>query len=186
MQFKVKAENSASGGALGNRNSPGNECWTKFVGARPISGYPWATLIGFALVAAISAIAADDPRSRGEMYFFARSRRWAAVLKSCGDDGSHASAARLPPSSAHGKLRRCDLGGQMNRLQKFVEQGAYGERPGRTAYAFNATMLPEPTAGLDWRPVAGFSAGDEVLKERGLKTVFQTAIKRGFAIASRN
>lgn len=37
-------------------------------------------------------------------------------------------------------------------MQKFVEQGAYGERPGRTAYAFNAATLPEPTRGLDWRP----------------------------------
>ncbi|QIG96300.1 hypothetical protein [Bradyrhizobium sp. 6(2017)] len=72
----------------------------------------------------------------------------------------------------------------MNRLQKFVEHGA--ERPGRTAYAFNATVLPEPEAGFNWRPVAGFSAGDEVLKDPRLKTVFQTAIKRGFAIVSRD
>ena len=73
----------------------------------------------------------------------------------------------------------------MNRLQKFVERGADG-LPGRTAYAFNATILPEPSAGFDWRPVPGFSPGDEVLKDPTLKTAFQTAIKRGFAIASRD
>lgn len=45
-------------------------------------------------------------------------------------------------------------------------------------------VLPEAGAGFDWRPVAGFSAGDEVLKNPNLTTVFQAAIKRGFAIAS--
>ncbi|WP_369722018.1 hypothetical protein AB8Z38_34620 [Bradyrhizobium sp. LLZ17] len=73
----------------------------------------------------------------------------------------------------------------MNRLQKFVEQGAsYGERPGRTAYAFNAAMLPEPTKGLDWRPVTGFSAADEVLADAGLKQVFEAAIKHGYALVT--
>jgi hypothetical protein len=32
----------------------------------------------------------------------------------------------------------------MHRLQKFVEQGRYGEKPGRTAYAFGPGNLPEP------------------------------------------
>jgi hypothetical protein len=31
----------------------------------------------------------------------------------------------------------------MNRLRKFVEQGAYREKPGRTAYAFGPGNLPE-------------------------------------------
>jgi hypothetical protein len=39
----------------------------------------------------------------------------------------------------------------MNRLQKFVEQGAFGQRAGRTAYAFNASILPEPGKGLKLR-----------------------------------
>lgn len=56
--------------------------------------------------------------------------------------------------------------------------------PGAAAYAFSAMVLPEAGAAFDWRPVAGFSAGDEVLKNPNLKTVFQAAIKRGFAIAS--
>ncbi|WP_152977503.1 hypothetical protein [Bradyrhizobium pachyrhizi] len=73
----------------------------------------------------------------------------------------------------------------MNRLQKFVEQGGATDQPGRTAYAFNATVLPEAGVDFDWRRVAGFSAGDEVLKDPGLKSVFQTAIKRGFAIVPR-
>ena len=73
----------------------------------------------------------------------------------------------------------------MNRLQKFVEQGAYGERPGRTAYAFNATVLPEPKNGFDWPPVREFSAADEILSDAGLKEVFEAAIKHGYALVSR-
>jgi hypothetical protein len=67
----------------------------------------------------------------------------------------------------------------VKRLQKFVEQGANGERTGRTAYA---SILPEPTKGLDWRPVSGFSAADEVLADAGLKGVFEAAIKHGYAL----
>jgi hypothetical protein len=69
----------------------------------------------------------------------------------------------------------------MKPLQKFVEQGASGNRPGRTAYAFSASNLPEPTNGLDWRPVNGFSAADEVLADATLKQVFEAALKYGFA-----
>ena len=72
----------------------------------------------------------------------------------------------------------------MNRFQKFVEQGAYGERPGGTAYAFNAAILAEPTKGLDWRPMTGFSAADEVLADGGLKQVFEAAIKHGCALVT--
>jgi len=72
----------------------------------------------------------------------------------------------------------------MNRLQKFVEEGAYGEPPGRTAYAFNAALLPEPTRGLDWRPVPNFSPGDAILKEPNLKEVFAAAIKSGYSLVS--
>jgi hypothetical protein len=32
----------------------------------------------------------------------------------------------------------------MNRLQKFIEQGEYGEKPGRVAYAFEAGLLLAP------------------------------------------
>ena len=72
----------------------------------------------------------------------------------------------------------------MNRLQKFIEQGAFGERPGRTAYAFNATVLPEPTKGLDWRPVTGFSPADEILGDPDLKQVFAAALKHGYAVVT--
>jgi hypothetical protein len=30
----------------------------------------------------------------------------------------------------------------MNRLQRFIEQGEYGEKPGRVAYAFEGGLLP--------------------------------------------
>ncbi|MCP3397799.1 MULTISPECIES: hypothetical protein [unclassified Bradyrhizobium] len=72
----------------------------------------------------------------------------------------------------------------MNRLQKYVEQGSDGERPGRTAYAFNATVLPEPKNGFDWRPVRDFSSADEVLRNAGLKEVFEAAIKHGYAVVN--
>jgi hypothetical protein len=71
----------------------------------------------------------------------------------------------------------------VKRLQKFVEQGrARGEQTGRTAYAFNAAILPKPTKGLDWRPVTGFSAADEVRADAGLRQVFEAAIKNGYAL----
>jgi hypothetical protein len=70
----------------------------------------------------------------------------------------------------------------MNRLQKFVEQGPYGEKPGRTAYAFGPGNLPEPSNGLQWKPVTPFSAADEVMRDAGLKDVFKAAIAKGCAI----
>ncbi|QOG18234.1 MULTISPECIES: hypothetical protein [Bradyrhizobium] len=72
----------------------------------------------------------------------------------------------------------------MNRLQKFVEQGGYGERTGRTAYAFNVSNLPEATKGLDWRPITGFSPADEVLGDPSLKRVFEAALKHGYALVT--
>jgi hypothetical protein len=66
----------------------------------------------------------------------------------------------------------------MNRLQKFVEQGAYGEKLGRTAYAFGPGNLPEPGAGLEWKPVPA----DELIDNAGLKEVFKAALKDGCAV----
>ncbi len=40
-------------------------------------------------------------------------------------------------------------GKEMHRLQKFVEQGAYSEKPGRTAYTFGPGNLPEPGENLE-------------------------------------
>jgi|EndMetStandDraft_3_1072993.scaffolds.fasta_scaffold1717028_1 hypothetical protein len=71
----------------------------------------------------------------------------------------------------------------MNRLQKFVEQGGYGERTGRTAYAFNVSNLPEATKGLDWRSIS-FSPADEVLEDPRLKQVFEAAVKHGYALVA--
>ena len=70
----------------------------------------------------------------------------------------------------------------MNRLQKFVEQGAFGEAPGRTAYAINPSKLPAPTRGLEWRPVDGFQPGEAILANQGLKSVFQRALEDGVAL----
>jgi hypothetical protein len=70
----------------------------------------------------------------------------------------------------------------MNRLQKFVEQGPYGAKPGRTAYAFGPDNLPEPSTGLEWKPVTSFSAADELMENAGLKEVFKTALANGCAV----
>ena len=73
----------------------------------------------------------------------------------------------------------------MNRLQKFVEQGPYGEKPGRTAYAFGPDNLPEPGTGLEWKLVSSFSVADELIANAGLKDVFKAAIKDGCAVVGR-
>ena len=70
----------------------------------------------------------------------------------------------------------------MNRLQKFVEQGPYGEKPGRTAYTFGPGNLPEPGENLEWKPVTSFSVADELIAEPSLKVVFRLAIRNGCAI----
>lgn len=74
----------------------------------------------------------------------------------------------------------------MNRLQKFVEQGAYGEGPGRKAYALNPAKLPAPNAGFEWRAVGDFRPGEAILADQGLKQVFQRALEHGFALVSQN
>jgi hypothetical protein len=45
----------------------------------------------------------------------------------------------------------------MNRLQKFIEHGAYGEKSGRIAYALGQSNLPQPGEGMEWRIVSPFS-----------------------------
>ena len=72
----------------------------------------------------------------------------------------------------------------MNRLQKFVEQGAYGEKPGRTAYAFGPDNLPAASKGLQWSAVTSFRPADELIENAGLKEIFQAAIMNGWAVVS--
>jgi len=72
----------------------------------------------------------------------------------------------------------------MNRLKKLVEQGPFGERPGRVAYVLDLKTLPAPTAGFEWRAVDGFSPGDAILDDPGLKTVFEHALRDGCAVVA--
>ena len=74
----------------------------------------------------------------------------------------------------------------MTRLQKFIEQGAYGEKSGRVAYAFNFNSLPQPNNGMDWQIAHSFDVADELLKDPGLKDVFKVAIEKGHAIVARS
>jgi hypothetical protein len=73
----------------------------------------------------------------------------------------------------------------MNRLRKCVEQGTYGEKPGRTAYALRPDNLPAPSKGLKWKPVASFRPADELMVNAGLIEAFQAAIMTGCAVVTR-
>jgi hypothetical protein len=73
----------------------------------------------------------------------------------------------------------------MKRLCKFVEAMPYGIQTNRVAYAMEASALPAPAPGSEWRKVENFRAGDEILKDPGLKEVFKTALERA-ARSSRN
>jgi hypothetical protein len=73
----------------------------------------------------------------------------------------------------------------MNRLQKFVERGAFGEGPGLHAYVSQSSALPVPSEGMAWHQVEKFGAADEVFENPGLKEVFKHAIEKGCAIATK-
>jgi hypothetical protein len=70
----------------------------------------------------------------------------------------------------------------MNRLQKFVEADPHGSRPVQVAYAMGVGKLPDAAHGMSWHQVEDFNAGDEILKDAGLKDVFKTAIGVGCAV----
>jgi hypothetical protein len=72
----------------------------------------------------------------------------------------------------------------MTRLQKFVERGANGEGPGRTAYVLNVRSLPPSTQGMDWIKIDSFNAADELWNDPNLKAVFKVAIDKGWAIVA--
>ena len=74
----------------------------------------------------------------------------------------------------------------MNRLQKFIERRADGERSGRVAYAFASSLLPEPTEGMDWRVAPSFNAANELLNDEGLGEVFKAAIDKGCAVVTKS
>jgi hypothetical protein len=69
----------------------------------------------------------------------------------------------------------------MNRLQKFVEHHSDSDISGRVAYAFGPVNLPEAAQGFEWHAVS-FNAGDELIKNAGLKEVFRAAIVNGCAV----
>jgi hypothetical protein len=72
----------------------------------------------------------------------------------------------------------------MNRLQKFVEKGASGEGPFRTAYVLDVRSLPQSDGGNRWNPVNTFSPADELLNDPDLKAVLKLAIDNGCAIVT--
>jgi hypothetical protein len=74
----------------------------------------------------------------------------------------------------------------VNRLKKFIERRADGERSGRIAYAFDGSSLPQPAEGMDWRVAPSFSAANELLNDASLAEVFKAAIDRGYAVVTRS
>jgi hypothetical protein len=70
----------------------------------------------------------------------------------------------------------------MNRLQKFIEQGAYGEKSGRVAYVLRLDTLPDSIEGMTWQNVQPFSAADDLLENASLRDVFKAAIANGCAV----
>jgi hypothetical protein len=72
----------------------------------------------------------------------------------------------------------------VTRLQKFIEQGAYGEKSGRVAYVLRLDSLPETGEGMAWRKAESFNAADDLLRDVGLKDVFKVAIEKGCAIVT--
>lgn len=70
------------------------------------------------------------------------------------------------------------------RLQKFFEQGEFGEGPGRIAYVLKLDIMPQPQQGMTWRTDPSFNAAEAILNDPGLKDVFKTAIANGYAIVA--
>jgi hypothetical protein len=70
----------------------------------------------------------------------------------------------------------------MNRLQKFVERGAYGEGLSRSAYVLQFSSLPQAGEGMAWHIDETFNVADELLDNPGLKDVFKMAIDKGCAV----
>ena len=73
----------------------------------------------------------------------------------------------------------------MNRLQKYVERGPYGEGPGRTAYVVDANKLPEPNGSFQWSAVTDFNNRDAIRADPGLKPIFEQALRQGYAVVAR-
>jgi hypothetical protein len=80
---------------------------------------------------------------------------------------------------------RAEGEGKMNRLQKFVERGTYGEGGCRHAYVLQSDALPSANRGMEWHQVEKFSAADEVFENPGLKAVFKMAIDKGCAVVAK-
>jgi hypothetical protein len=73
----------------------------------------------------------------------------------------------------------------MDRLQKYIERGPFGEGPGRTAYVTDTGKLPEPNGGFEWRSVDDFIADREIHADPGLKPIFEQARRQGCALVAR-
>lgn len=94
-------------------------------------------------------------------------------------------ARQIVEANRHRLVEMGAEGKKMNRLKKFVEQGGYGEKSGRTAFAWKLSSLPEPHEGMTWHPVESFSAADELIANAGLTEVFKIAIAKGCAVVSK-
>jgi hypothetical protein len=73
----------------------------------------------------------------------------------------------------------------MTMLQKYIEQGPYGEKSGRVAYAFKPNSLPPPEEGMTWKISHSFNAANELLERPALEDVFKVAVDKGYALVTK-
>ena len=54
-----------------------------------------------------------------------------------------------------------------------------GRRTDRIAYVMKEWDLPAPLPGAEWQLDASFNAGDEILRDPELATVYKAALEKG-------
>jgi hypothetical protein len=74
----------------------------------------------------------------------------------------------------------------VTRLQKFIEQGPYGEKSRRVAYVFRLDLLPEAGESMTWQHAKSFNSTEDLLRDAGLKDVFKAAVDKGCVIVTRS
>ena len=68
---------------------------------------------------------------------------------------------------------------KMNRLRRFYEKLPDGGKSSRVAYVISVAALPESLPDAEWTEDPTFRAGEAVLADPGLKTVYKVAIEDG-------
>ena len=70
-------------------------------------------------------------------------------------------------------------------LRRYIEWMSRGRRTDRTAYVMKEWDLPAPLPGAEWQLDASFNAGDEILRDPELATVYKAALEKGAELVIR-